>query len=780
MSAHNGSSSAGLDLHAEGRLIADRVAALIGPAQVAIVGDETVPLIGALLEIGMDPVAVDVDARATWLSQRHPGVGRMSAGDVASGRATPAASLEIIASPPDRMPQWTRSVSTMLLIVPSAITDAALDAWRAGAAAHGWGQHPRQGFVTWRGDMLDAHGLRLLAFAKGGAEVADVVQRARLTRAERCTAFVRPGDRVALLTQAPETYRCVMTAGARPSLIVGVEGPATEEGDAATDVDFIVLEETGGAEALGDSLALHTDRLHRSGRLALSVQFGPAFTAASVIPELMRRFAGLGLVLERAWWQWVDGHPSAGSLVEFDMGSNAAWGESDASHMLVIASRVRSGRWPKQPEECSANIIAFQRDYEDPSIVRSMVSIGLRIESAPIRRELAAQVLREATERSADRGAALCVLCYDWFSSPLQSSAAPLLDAAMRYLEGATDNPTMLRWQVSLAYVSALIQQQLGMRHEAIRLFQYVIDRDVLGFSPLLGTKTMAAALSLGWMSHAVGDALGAMKYWQHALSEAERLATRSDWSEVRGRIDAPETFGMPEMALVMDEAGRAAAALRVLGEAPARSAGLAWQAANVSSSARARQSAWQRTADQAWASSIQEGKDWLENQYHALTSRVAQLEETGQDSDADYAALRVSYTGVQAAFRLAHKSHQRQVESQIAQLDAARNAAEADREARRLERMQATQSLAEAEERVRLLVDSVNRHEQREAETNALDYEARRLLKLLGRTVPGNTPVTIDAIRRLASEMESTPASIMWLMSRLSKWRSKRNNGGR
>jgi hypothetical protein len=87
---------------------------------------------------------------------------------------------------------------------------------------------------------------------------------------------------------------------------------------------------------------------------------------------------------------------------------------------------------------------------------------------------------------------------------------------------------------------------------------------DALAFSPLLTTKTVAAAFLRGWLAAPAGDADTARTWFHTGIAGAERALHRP-WDELLlGRL-APSLFGLREATLVVDLASRCAAALLLL-----------------------------------------------------------------------------------------------------------------------------------------------------------------------------------------------------------------------
>jgi len=381
-----------------------------------------------------------------------------------------------------------------------------------------------------------------------------------------------------------------------------------------------------------------------------------------------------GLVVDRAWRQIRSLPHGLRQFTEVERDDHERLaieaGLSDAADAWVLLAVKTEGRGVVQvPDLDAPNIIAFQRDYLDASVVRLIVAIGLRLESAVLRRDLARRTMQEVPEASADYGAALCVLLYD----PVTLSGGgreELIAAAHRYIVLPAINPTMLRWQVSLAFAVAGLQQSSGDLLQAAALYEQVLGFDVLAFSALLGTKTTTAAARLGWIRFGAGDVAGARQAWARGLEEARRLSLHTAWSEVIGDPDAPETFAMPEFAAVMDEAGCLASALRVTAESPLRP-GTAWQWANRSWRMQLETARLMQLSRQRWHDQLQDAKDWLDGQYHQLTAELERHKAAVHVLESDKHVLEAEMTGLRAAFGLAHRHAASQLAKQTRAIQA-------------------------------------------------------------------------------------------------------------
>lgn len=207
--------------------------------------------------------------------------------------------------------------------------------------------------------------------------------------------------------------------------------------------------------------------------------------------------------------------------------------------------------------ECSieTNALAFERDYENPWLIRSIISIGLRTENRSLRARWAQQVLSDSPKTSADFGAALCVLAYLELDKPIGQRGDELVKLADNYLQiPIPTNPNVLRWQVSLAYVFAIWAMEIGDIERAKALFQYILQKPIYTYSATLLTKSVCAAHLLGTIYLAEGNNDQAQSVWASTFRDIQQklaqtlLAINSDYSP---------SFQIPEITSVVAILGR-------------------------------------------------------------------------------------------------------------------------------------------------------------------------------------------------------------------------------
>ena len=259
-------------------------------------------------------------------------------------------------------------------------------------------------------------------------------------------------------------------------------------------------------------------------------------------------------------------HPRA--FVEFDPQdtpiADAEWylavGMKDPVGSEETPYRESALRWEGEPP----NIAAFGRDYDNPWLVRSLVSIGWRNRNPNQRSDLARRVLAGAAPGSADAGAALCVLAYGLLESSeglTPHSAARLSSQIRAYTDRGDPRPICRRWVISLLYVEGLLWLAAGDTEQARDRFEQCAARDPLAYSPLLATKTVQACLLAGRLHFQVGNLAGARECWTRGITLAHS-AMQGDWREVHGDLLTPFPFGLREATEVLDSAARCAEAL--------------------------------------------------------------------------------------------------------------------------------------------------------------------------------------------------------------------------
>ncbi|WP_329861654.1 hypothetical protein [Stenotrophomonas sp. SMYL89] len=579
---------------------------ICGPGRVVLFGAEMTMLTAPLRRAGCEVSTTQIEAdgeRPEWM---------------VAWAQTDALRSEALGS----------DVSTLVLVGGAG---ADMPAWREQACERGWDLHPA--IFTMPG-VLGSAALLVLARSGVRSTSADTIPHASFHGL--AAALVRPGDAVMAteaagdgvwrIVQQQSRCRWLGVLASRPPAPSqpGLEWINPARWPEFSDLLDVVITQMAVDAADWHGLLRNAHApLRRSGRLVLRV---PLAHGLDPLSHLVTCLEELELVVDRAWYQRTAGRTGLEQFHEIDRETPLATARGESADAIVLLAVKTGGRGVTQdPSAQVPNIIAFHRDYQDASVVRLIVSMGERIESPVLRRQLARSVLDSSSPTSADHGAALCVLLYD-AEAAAGDKREVLLAAVWHYITEPAANPTVLRWQVSLAFAAAQLYQADGRLEEAAELYQRVLAFDVLAFSPLLGTKTTAAAARLGWIRFGQGNVDAARMAWSRGLDEARRLSAQADWSEVVADPAAPETFSMPELAVVMDEAGGLATALRVTAESPLRP-GIAWQGGNHTWKAQLQEARTELRLQQEWIGKLQVAKDWLDGQYRHLNAELERRE---------------------------------------------------------------------------------------------------------------------------------------------------------
>lgn len=245
--------------------------------------------------------------------------------------------------------------------------------------------------------------------------------------------------------------------------------------------------------------------------------------------------------------------------------------DADAEWWLMVAMKDPVGGQVVPYQETALawngnppNIAAFARDYQNPWLVRSMVSIGWRITNEHLLAQIAEQVRSSGLGR-VDEGAALCVLAYRALHSRdqlLPGTQAHLVDSIDRYVEHWDKaNPHETRWVISNLYVKACLLRNSGDRAGALSAFDQCAAIDPLLYSPLLATKTVSSCWLAGLLSFHDQNLDAARNFWSRGILLAEQ-ALKGSWREIYGATDRPFTFGLKEAGEVLNTAAQCADAL--------------------------------------------------------------------------------------------------------------------------------------------------------------------------------------------------------------------------
>lgn len=368
------------------------------------------------------------------------------------------------------------------------------------------------------------------------------------------------------------------------------------------------------------------------------------------------------------------------SLQELD--PNSADIPVEAEWLLAVACKSPIGgenvpyierAFSESEQAASGNALAFARDYENPWLLRSMVSIGLRTEKDTLREKWSKETLERATSRSADRGAALCALAYIALDSGIDLPRKDLIDAIDEYISYPVHvNPNAFRWQVSLAYVRALIELATGKRASAKRYLELVLEASVIQYSPTLLTKSANAAYLLGMIHAASGEFELADSVWRKNFRE---VLTAIGQHLKSPYATLPPGFEVREIASVISLAGRLAVAASNLDELSVKPAvfreqvesDLAGYVADLLKGKQWLENEWKSAQTQfleqtAYLKQVIDGKNWLEAQWRSGQSEMLAKDEQLLELTKSYDKTTASFQELSEAYKELNAQMNREV----------------------------------------------------------------------------------------------------------------------
>ncbi len=302
--------------------------------------------------------------------------------------------------------------------------------------------------------------------------------------------------------------------------------------------------------------------------------------------------------------------------IPFDSDIEGEW-------MLVVASanpfaraeELRpSFRHPAFADSLSASgavVVDFGTHYDNPWLYRTLVQAGERIHDDAVLLRLANLVADNACPGSADQGAALCVKGYRILEQRQVSATGELIRRIESYRDGteATTNPHVQRWRISLAFVAGCLSELSGAFDDALKWFALAAKLDWRPFSPILTTKTIAAAFHAARVALVFDDEARALSFFQMGVSTALEAA-RSNPNDVAGSIAFPIPFGLVELGEVMDLGGQCAIAIAAL-PLWRRAPGAFWSRVNS-----------KRFGLLGWNQALEQENAWLRDQLQKAVRR--------------------------------------------------------------------------------------------------------------------------------------------------------------
>lgn len=220
----------------------------------------------------------------------------------------------------------------------------------------------------------------------------------------------------------------------------------------------------------------------------------------------------------------------------------------------------------------SYHVGAFKKDYLNPWLVKGIVSTGYRIQNTVALRKLQEAVLISYPEDSVDYGAALCGIGYQLLEKDSSHKEIHSFMKRMEYYVALEkQHPHIIRWKVSLLFVSALLERSLGNFSSAETLFFRCSNYDVTSYSAILGNKILDALYNAAILALGREDIDTAKKYLHHALIEIQHLVNQDSWLNIIHNASYPFEPGLAECAQLMNHASRCCSLLAELKTASIR-----------------------------------------------------------------------------------------------------------------------------------------------------------------------------------------------------------------
>jgi len=228
----------------------------------------------------------------------------------------------------------------------------------------------------------------------------------------------------------------------------------------------------------------------------------------------------------------------------------------------------------------AATVVDFAGGYDNPWLYRLMVQMGERLTDDAKLARLAEYVAVNARPGSADQGAALAVLGYRVLESRSDNVVPMLLSAIETYYDRGGDEPHVIRWRVSVAFLGGRLSELIGDKTAAKLWYGRAASDDWQSFSNILATKAIGAAFFLGRISLAEHEPESAWTWFQRGVDIALQAA-RADHRKELGTGEGLLPFYLPELAEVIDMGSQCANALanRHLWQ---RNPGLFWRQVDV------------------------------------------------------------------------------------------------------------------------------------------------------------------------------------------------------
>jgi len=382
----------------------------------------------------------------------------------------------------------------------------------------------------------------------------------------------RAGDRVLVLGSDAEEGRTLLEAVSRAADVVACSG--APDGYAERSFDLVIALDASGA--WDQNIGHFTRLLKLDGRLVIgwpeSSLHGPD-DWATLEEVLTNDFLIEGRLVHAD-------REVAPQLVPLDDSYRPGWQIAVAMMNPIGGEAERETYIHPAFGRSQATVVDFAGGYDNPWLYRVMVQMGERLTDDAKLARLAEYVVVNARPGSADQGAALAVLGYRVLENRAANAVPTLIGAIATYYGRGGDQPHVVRWRVSVAFLAGRLSELIGDREAAKLWYGRAAGDDWKRFSNILATKAISAAFFVGRILLAEGDSAAAWSWFQRGVDIALQAAGADHGREL-GTGEGLLPFYLPELAEVIDMGSQCANALanRDLWE---RNPGLFWRQVDV------------------------------------------------------------------------------------------------------------------------------------------------------------------------------------------------------
>ena len=486
-----------------------------------------------------------------------------------------AATVVIEYSSPDSLAELgAHGSAKRLVVVPLG---AATSSFEPALFAAGWRRHPgSMGVATLslmgRGELPEACFYERKGPGSGILNLADGASINAIGRWAFACERVRAGDRVLIWGPGAEEGREIVAALSRAGA-VEVQGPLVDDHEPRS-FDLVIAFDAPGAWAM--IVGSSTRALKLDGRLVLGWPDGSAYCPENWLA--LEETLSDDFLIESHFAQ----HPRQTVPQQVPLQHMGAPGwRIVVAAMNPIGGEAERDSYTHPAFGGSAAAVAdFAAGYDNPWLYRTMVQMGERLTDDAKLGRLAEYVVVNARPGSADQGAALAVLGYRVLENRADNVVPVLLGAIETYYDRGGDQPHVVRWRVSVAFLAGRLCELTGDRAGAKLWYGRAASDDWKAFSNILATKAIGAAFFVARSFLAEQDPEAAWPWFQRGVDIALEAAGGDHLKEL-GTGEGLLPFYLPELAEAIDMGSQCANALanRHLW---ARNPGLFWRQVDV------------------------------------------------------------------------------------------------------------------------------------------------------------------------------------------------------